>query len=86
MIRVRSLTAAGAGLLLAAALPRSTPAYAHKTFRRAKDLVVQRWERSYVEDLIRVAGGNLSLAARYGGITRAHLYRLMKKHRIAKPE
>jgi transcriptional regulator of acetoin/glycerol metabolism len=29
-------------------------------------------------------GGNLALAARTAGIARAHLYRLLKKHRLAR--
>jgi transcriptional regulator of acetoin/glycerol metabolism len=48
--------------------------------------VVEQWEREYVEDTVRFAKGNLSLAARSAGITRAHFYRLMKKHGIKRSD
>jgi transcriptional regulator with GAF, ATPase, and Fis domain len=48
-------------------------------YRAAKDL----FERQYIEELLRRAGGNVSRAAREGGLDRVHLHRLIRKHRSA---
>jgi DNA-binding NtrC family response regulator len=49
-------------------------------FKESKDRLVQAWEREYVTALLDKAGGNVSLAARSGGLDRVYLHRLMKKH------
>ena len=51
-------------------------------FREAKERLITAWERDYVSELLRRAGGNVSRAAREGGIDRVYLHRLMKKHGI----
>jgi transcriptional regulator with GAF, ATPase, and Fis domain len=51
-------------------------------FREAKERLIAAWERDYVTQLLRRAGGNVSRAAREGGIDRVYLHRLMKKHGI----
>jgi transcriptional regulator with GAF, ATPase, and Fis domain len=51
-------------------------------FRAAKERVVSAWEREYVSQLLERASGNVSMAAREGGLDRVYLHRLMKKHRI----
>jgi DNA-binding NtrC family response regulator len=51
-------------------------------FRRAKERLIAAWERDYVAQLLRRAGGNVSRAAREGGLDRVYLHRLMKKHGI----
>jgi two-component system response regulator GlrR len=47
---------------------------------RARDEATRRFERTYLEDLLRRHGDNLAAAARAAGVDRAHLYRLLWKH------
>jgi transcriptional regulator with GAF, ATPase, and Fis domain len=49
-------------------------------FKRAKDAVVDAFERSYLTALLDEAGGNVSKAARAGGMDRMYLHRLIQKH------
>jgi DNA-binding NtrC family response regulator len=49
-------------------------------FKLAKDAVVNGFERSYVTALLEAAGGNVSKAARSGGMDRMYLHRLIQKH------
>jgi transcriptional regulator with GAF, ATPase, and Fis domain len=49
-------------------------------FKLAKDAVVDAFERSYVSALLDAAGGNVSRAARSGGMDRMYLHRLIQKH------
>jgi DNA-binding NtrC family response regulator len=49
-------------------------------FHRAKARVIADFERSYVTELLRRAGGNLSLAARLCGKERSRLGKLVKKY------
>ncbi len=53
------------------------------TFKEAKDRLVQAWEREYVMALLAKYEGNVSLAARSGGLDRVYLHRLIKKHGLA---
>jgi two-component system, NtrC family, nitrogen regulation response regulator GlnG len=55
-------------------------------FREAKERLIAAWERDYVQQLLKRAGGNVSRAAREGGIDRVYLHRLMKKHGVASSE
>jgi transcriptional regulator with GAF, ATPase, and Fis domain len=52
-------------------------------FREAKERLIAAWERDYVTQLLKRTGGNVSQAAREGGIDRVYLHRLMKKHAIS---
>jgi DNA-binding NtrC family response regulator len=49
-------------------------------FKLAKDVVVNSFERSYVTALLEASGGNVSKAARAGGMDRMYLHRLIQKH------
>jgi transcriptional regulator with GAF, ATPase, and Fis domain len=49
-------------------------------FKLAKDSVVNSFERGYVTALLEAAGGNVSKAARAGGMDRMYLHRLIQKH------
>ncbi len=49
-------------------------------FKLAKDAVVNTFERSYLAALLEAAGGNVSRAARSGGMDRMYLHRLIQKH------
>ena len=55
------------------------PVEAVRPFQEAKDEVVGRFERGYLEDLLRRADGNLSEAARRAGLERKYLYRLLRR-------
>jgi DNA-binding NtrC family response regulator len=57
----------------------------HRPFKIAKDAVVDAFERNYVSDLLETAGGNVSRAARRGGMDRMYLHRLIQKHGLRVP-
>lgn len=52
-------------------------------FKSAKERLIQAWEREYVTALLARHEGNISLAARSGGLDRVYLHRLIKKHGLA---
>jgi DNA-binding NtrC family response regulator len=52
---------------------------ADRPFHEAKDELVARFERGYLEDLVRRADGNLSQAARIAGLERKFLYKLLER-------
>lgn len=60
------------------------PPSSHLTFKEQKTRLLEAWEPEYLRELLYHVGGNLALAARTAGIARAHLYRLMKKHGLAR--
>lgn len=49
-------------------------------FATAKQRAVNRFERSYLEALMKRAGGNISRAAREAELARHHLRELLRKH------
>ena len=51
-------------------------------FHEAKERLIDEWEREYLTDLLRAAGGNISRAARRAGVARQYLHRLLRKHGI----
>jgi two-component system, NtrC family, response regulator len=57
-----------------------------ENFHDAKDRLIAGWERSYLSDLLRRAGGNISQAARTSGLGRPYLYKLMKRHGLGSYE
>jgi two-component system, NtrC family, response regulator GlrR len=54
-----------------------------RSFREAKELAVSRWERSFVQALVRAHGGNLSRAARAVRMDRNHLRELLQRHGVS---
>jgi transcriptional regulator of acetoin/glycerol metabolism len=50
------------------------------SYREAKQHWMQRFERDYVEEMLRRARNNISLAARLAGLNRGYFYRLLWKH------
>ena len=52
---------------------------ADRPFHEAKDAVVDRFERAYLEDLVQRSSGNLSQAARLAGLERKFLYKLLER-------
>jgi DNA-binding NtrC family response regulator len=59
------------------------PTVGNEGFREAKERLIASWESDYVSQLLRRAGGNVSKAAREGGLDRVYLHRLIKKYGIA---
>jgi DNA-binding NtrC family response regulator len=51
-------------------------------FKLAKDAAVDTFERNYLAALLDAAGGNVSKAARNGGMDRMYLHRLIQKHSL----
>lgn len=54
-------------------------------FAAAKQRAVSRFERSYLEALMKRAGGNISRAAREAELARHHLRELLRKHGLYVP-
>ncbi len=52
-------------------------------FHKARESLIERFERQYLKDLLAKNEGSISDAARTAGIARGHLYRLLKKHGLA---
>ncbi|NUP11168.1 MAG: sigma 54-dependent Fis family transcriptional regulator [Polyangiaceae bacterium] len=59
---------------------REPEATADRAFSDAKAEIVERFEKSYLRDLLARHGDNLAHAARVADIERKHLYRLLEKH------
>ncbi len=80
------------GLLpLKDALPRGVPipnmeAEQPVLFHEARELLLDRFERSYVTDLLHHTRGNVTSAAERAGITRRYLTRLIAKHQLDRLE
>src|SRR6185436_647593 len=55
------------------------------TFADAKARAVDRFERAYLDALLRRCGGNLSKASRQADIARNHLRALLKKRGLYDP-
>ncbi len=53
---------------------------ASQPLRAAREEATRRFERAYLEDLLRRHGDNLAAAARAAAVDRAYLYRLLWKH------
>jgi len=66
--------------------PDSAAATRARRFREAKREVVDRFERAYLEDLMRLHAGNVTAAASQAGMLRSALQRLLRKHRIRSSE
>jgi transcriptional regulator with GAF, ATPase, and Fis domain len=58
---------------------------ARMPFKLAKDSAVDAFERAYLTTLLEGAGGNISKAARNGGMDRMYLHRLIQKHSLRQP-
>jgi DNA-binding NtrC family response regulator len=60
----------------------ATPTTAEGSYKQAKENLIAAWERNFVQGLLKKTGGNISAAAREGGLDRAYLHRLMRKYDI----
>ncbi|HSF43574.1 MAG TPA: sigma-54 dependent transcriptional regulator [Thermoanaerobaculia bacterium] len=52
------------------------------SFREAKARMVERFEKSYLAEVLAASGGNISRAAQAAGKNRRAFFELLKKHRI----
>ena len=53
------------------------------SFNKAKAAAIAHFERTYLSELLRRTGGNISMAARLCGKERSRLGKLVKKHRLS---
>jgi two-component system NtrC family response regulator len=51
-------------------------------YRTLKQHMLDRFERTYLEDLMRAAHGNISRAAELSGLSRVHCYKLLKRYDV----
>jgi DNA-binding NtrC family response regulator len=72
-------------LLRAGTASPEARAQADRPFHQAKDELVGRFEREYLEDLMRRSGGRMTEAARRAGLERKYLYRLLERVGIERP-
>jgi DNA-binding NtrC family response regulator len=72
-------------LLRAGAGAEQPRVQADRPFHEAKDELVGRFEREYLEDLLRKSGGQMTEAARRAGLERKYLYRLLERVGITRP-
>lgn len=73
----------GLGRLTPPAAPSAAAAVtADRPFKDAKGELISEFEKSYIQDLLRRNGGNVSRSAREAGIERAYLQRLIRKYGI----
>jgi DNA-binding NtrC family response regulator len=75
------------GLLpLRDALPDSVPVpgdgEAVVRFGEARDLLLDRFERTYIADILRHTRGNVTAAAELAGVSRRYVTRLIAKHQL----
>jgi len=82
----RELTPSQLGLQTTEPALADSHGLSDENFHAAKDRLIADWERAYVSDLLRRAGGNISLASRTSGLGRPYLYKLMKRHGLGSYE
>lgn len=70
------------GRILDAEPAPSAPDVSSLPFKPAKNELVDRFEKDYVQRLLERNGGNVSRAAREAQIERAYLQRLVRKHQL----
>lgn len=62
------------------------PALRQMPFQQAKQLVIDHFERSYLEAALIESGGNISSAARRAGMHRQAMQRLMSRHDLSRED
>ena len=58
----------------------NAPDTAEPSFIEARDSAMERFERDYLEALLKQHGGQVSAAARAAKLARSHFYRLIERH------
>ena len=56
----------------------------HRPFKEAKEAIVERFEREYLEALLAETDGRIARAARTAGLNRKYFYDLLNKHGLRK--
>ncbi|MBN2718858.1 MAG: sigma 54-interacting transcriptional regulator [Deltaproteobacteria bacterium] len=56
----------------------------HRPFKEAKDAIIERFEREYLEALLVETDGKIAKAARTAGLNRKYFYDLLHKHGLRK--
>jgi DNA-binding NtrC family response regulator len=80
----RGAAAAGHDATATRSEPGATPEAARLEFQHAKAEAVRRFERDYLQRVLRCAEGNVTRAAQLAGKERRAFGKLMKKHGIAR--
>ncbi len=82
--RVRALESGG-GAVAGASLPPPANgedrAWLGQSYAEAKEHALRRFEKAYVEELMRECGSNISAAARKAGMDRSNFKRVLRKYR-----
>jgi two-component system response regulator HydG len=76
-----AITGHTAPLVRPAAPVADDAALAELTFSAARDQVLRRFEKSYVETLMRACDGSISAASRRAGMDRSNFKRVLKRYR-----
>lgn len=58
------------------------PSFKHLSFKEAKSIVIERFERKYLGDLLEENESNISSSARQAGMDRANFRRLLKRYEM----
>jgi two-component system, NtrC family, nitrogen regulation response regulator GlnG len=69
------------GATAADELPRAA---GNESFTQMRDRLIDVWERQALHQLMERCDGNVSRAAREGGLDRAYLHRLLKRHNLGR--
>jgi two-component system, NtrC family, nitrogen regulation response regulator GlnG len=78
---VQRATVMGEQALFPGVVTASSPA----TFKEARDQVLLRFERLYLEELLNRHGWNVSRAAGEAAVTREYLHKLVRRHGLTRP-
>ena len=71
--------------LIGVQTPKMEPGEAQDTeipYKTARERLLMRFERDYWTTLLAECGGNVSEAARRAGVSRVHLYRMLKRSQL----
>ncbi|MCP4600644.1 MAG: sigma-54-dependent Fis family transcriptional regulator [Proteobacteria bacterium] len=89
----RSVVMARSDVIVPGDLPRSVVSTADSTvsrnvlfdlpFSEAKKRIIEGFEKDYVQEVLRRAGGNVSEAARQAALDRSNFRRILKKYKIS---
>ncbi len=82
---IREEDLAGEGFGFRGSVAEREPMDLAGTFAEAKERAIDRFERAYLDALVRRCGGNLSKASRQADIARNHLRALLKKRGLYDP-
>ncbi|MDY6851312.1 MAG: sigma-54 dependent transcriptional regulator [Thermodesulfobacteriota bacterium] len=82
-LRVK-ITRASVQRLSPGPLPSKDSSKALPRLREARQAITAEFEKQYLQDLMTAADGGIKEACRISGVSRQHLYELLKKHNLRK--